>query len=532
MLQLGGNEGMGMLKSITLENYKCFKDRTTIDIAPLTVLCGVNSSGKSSILKSLLMMKQSVEKDTPYNKLSLMGNYVDNGYFDNVVNSSVKENDDATFTIENTFVLHRFEENQKKRQDMSSFKELRKLYSFSNNINSFIITHTITVRRGCDYDNELLDYIENNSVIETSISVAVKDRDDNFIYQQPTFVLLKKYRNNLNENFTERTYEISFQKLPVSYHFGNRFINSFSYDSNNSTYRCQCYFNNIKLTNIYQKNMSSKLLSAKSTILSLFNIVSQQYYGVEFIAPLRHNPMRTNTIKGDVSSVGISGEDAPILYAKLCENPKKHKTDVAIPIKSDNNWSIDFSPLDKDLMNDFKTSVQGWMDYFELGQVTYSGVNGLMELQINRSNISDVGFGVSQVFPIIVQGLQMSKDFVLLLEQPEIHLHPQMQMRMADFLLALSSSERNVIVETHSDHVINRLVRRLMEDDSRVLQNILKIYFLENKDDGVVINEIKTDKIKGVVDAPVQFFGQYAIEVSDIMKIGFKNIKARKMNNE
>lgn len=242
--------------------------------------------------------------------------------------------------------------------------------------------------------------------------------------------------------------------------------------------------------------------------------------------------MRTYTIKGDVSSVGISGEDAPILYAKLCENPKKHKTDVAIPIKNDNNWSIDFSPLDKDLMNDFKASVQGWMDYFELGQVTYSGLNGLMELQINRSNISDVGFGVSQVFPIIVQGLQMSKDSVLLLEQPEIHLHPQMQMRMADFLLALSSSERNVIVETHSDHVINRLVRRLMEDDSGELQNILKIYFLENKDDGVVINEIKTDKIKGVVDAPVQFFGQYAVEVSDIMKIGFKNIKARKMNNE
>ncbi len=51
-----------MLKSISLENYKCFKYLNSLDIAPLTILCGVNSSGKSSILKSLLMMKQSYEK--------------------------------------------------------------------------------------------------------------------------------------------------------------------------------------------------------------------------------------------------------------------------------------------------------------------------------------------------------------------------------------------------------------------------------------------------------------------------------------
>ena len=51
---------MGMLKSITLENYKCFKEETTIDIAPLTVLCGVNSSGKSSILNNLLNENRAI----------------------------------------------------------------------------------------------------------------------------------------------------------------------------------------------------------------------------------------------------------------------------------------------------------------------------------------------------------------------------------------------------------------------------------------------------------------------------------------
>ena len=66
---------MGMLKSITLENYKCFKEETTIDIAPLTVLCGVNSSGKSSILKSLLMLKQSYENVDATNQMTFNGKY-------------------------------------------------------------------------------------------------------------------------------------------------------------------------------------------------------------------------------------------------------------------------------------------------------------------------------------------------------------------------------------------------------------------------------------------------------------------------
>ena len=55
---------MSMLQTITLENYKCFKDKTKIDIAPLTILCGGNSSGKSSIFKSLLLLKQSYENSS------------------------------------------------------------------------------------------------------------------------------------------------------------------------------------------------------------------------------------------------------------------------------------------------------------------------------------------------------------------------------------------------------------------------------------------------------------------------------------
>lgn len=64
-----------MLESITLKNYKSFENETSIEIKPLTILCGVNSSGKSSIIKSLLMMRQTIEKESPYNKIGIYGQH-------------------------------------------------------------------------------------------------------------------------------------------------------------------------------------------------------------------------------------------------------------------------------------------------------------------------------------------------------------------------------------------------------------------------------------------------------------------------
>jgi len=98
-----------MLKSISLENYKCFEklkvdDKDELEIAPLTVLCGVNSSGKSSILKSLLMLKQSYEDNSVSNYILLNGKYIDNGTFNEVVFDNAKE---SYFSISNSFEIKR-----------------------------------------------------------------------------------------------------------------------------------------------------------------------------------------------------------------------------------------------------------------------------------------------------------------------------------------------------------------------------------------------------------------------------------------
>jgi predicted ATPase len=160
-------------------------------------------------------------------------------------------------------------------------------------------------------------------------------------------------------------------------------------------------------------------------------------------------------------------------------------------------------------------------------------VNEIIYLKLNSSssrktrvNIADVGFGVSQIFPILLEGLRMPRGSTLLLEQPEIHLHPNLQMQMADYFISLALSGKRVIVETHSDHIINRLVRRIVEDVNLNLKDQIAIYFIRPNVDGAVFEEIKIDDKRGIINWPEDFFDQTALEQEKILQAGLKKRQA------
>ena len=142
-----------------------------------------------------------------------------------------------------------------------------------------------------------------------------------------------------------------------------------------------------------------------------------------------------------------------------------------------------------------------------------------------RIDISQVGFGVSQMFPIVLEGLRMEKGNTLLLEQPEIHLHPNLQMQMADYFISLALSGKRVMAETHSDHIINRLVRRIVEDETLNLKDLIAIYFIKPSEHGSVYEEINIDDTKGITNWPIDFFDQAANEQLRIMQAGLKKRK-------
>lgn len=97
-------------------------------------------------------------------------------------------------------------------------------------------------------------------------------------------------------------------------------------------------------------------------------------------------------------------------------------------------------------------------------------------------DLTSVGVGVSQVLPVLLLCLLARRGSVVLMEQPELHLHPAMQLRLADFLLACAKSGRQILIETHSEHLINRLRLRVAEDESNSTGEMVQLLFAEQED--------------------------------------------------
>jgi predicted ATPase len=181
-------------------------------------------------------------------------------------------------------------------------------------------------------------------------------------------------------------------------------------------------------------------------------------------------------------------------------------------------------------------AIDFWFSYMGIKGFKNEEFKSRIYLSLNSSpydqteiDISQVGFGVSQMFPILLEGLRMPVGGTLLLEQPEIHLHPNLQMQMADFLLSLAHSGKGVIAETHSDHIVNRLVRRIVEDETGTLKDMIAIYFIRPSDDGAICEPVEIDDTRGIVNWPKDFFDQAANEQMRIMQAGLK--KRRNLKN-
>ncbi|NTY39016.1 DUF3696 domain-containing protein [Burkholderia diffusa] len=107
-----------------------------------------------------------------------------------------------------------------------------------------------------------------------------------------------------------------------------------------------------------------------------------------------------------------------------------------------------------------------------------------------RSNLADVGFGASQAIPVI-RGCVSENDSPLIIEQPEIHLHPKAQGELAR-LICMTSKTRQVIVETHSEHMINRA--RILVADGKISSTDVAIVYVDRIRSGSTVIEIGIDE--------------------------------------
>lgn len=119
-----------------------------------------------------------------------------------------------------------------------------------------------------------------------------------------------------------------------------------------------------------------------------------------------------------------------------------------------------------------------------------------------------VGFGLTQVFPIIVAALSSSKGDILLIENPEVHLHPAGQAQMGQFLAEVADAGIQVIVETHSDHVLNGIRRSVKA--GQISPDQVAIHFFRPRAEGIAqVISPQLDKSGNVDNWPDGFFDQF-----------------------
>jgi hypothetical protein len=223
------------------------------------------------------------------------------------------------------------------------------------------------------------------------------------------------------------------------------------------------------------------------SLTDLFGHLQQTLGQLTYVGPLREYPKRYYQLSGEkFLHVGKRGERAVEI---VCNEEILGREEIQCKLS---HWLS--------LMNVAK-------------KIRFSKIGGnlyalLLKTPVSGTevNIADVGFGVSQVIPIIVETCIMKEKETLILEQPEIHVHPLGQMIMADLFVETANQERRFIIETHSEHLLLRVQRRIAE--GKISANDVAVYYFEPKEKEIVIHELKMSKSGQFEDLPPGFIDE------------------------
>ena len=203
------------------------------------------------------------------------------------------------------------------------------------------------------------------------------------------------------------------------------------------------------------------------------------------------------------------------------------------------NKIIDKAPVPNGIASELPLAeaVGKWVSYLGLADdISVKDLAGLgLKVNVKPSGVesevslTSVGVGVSQVLPVVVLCLLAEPGSVILLEQPELHLHPGLQQRLADFFIAVAESGRQLIVETHSEYFVSRLRRRVVEDTDDELLKLVKIVSAErDRETGeTTYRDIDLTQYGEIQDWPKGFFDQAAVDEREIIRGALLKRKAR-----
>lgn len=235
---------------------------------------------------------------------------------------------------------------------------------------------------------------------------------------------------------------------------------------------------------------------------------------IKYLGPLRLDnqaPQNTSAFSDPISPVGLNGDHTGQLIQQLAA--MRYDSYETFPLPKGARKSASSHGL---------IALQEWAKYLGLGnqiETLESGISG-SRIILDGKGLHQVGTGVSQLLPVLVMCLTSKKGDVLLIEQPELHLHPGAQQKLADFFIAVAKSGRQIIVETHSEYLVTRLRRSVVVEGEN--PGLMGLLFVEQSPHGAVVREAKMDMTGSFDYWPEGFFAQTEDDILMILEASLR----------
>ena len=469
-----------VIKSLRLNGFKAFEDTGTLEIKPINVLAGPNSGGKSSILQSLLLLKQTLE-GPPEIDLNIDGRYLQYSRFNELTFGKPNLSRcrvGFTFDVETSFPPGMFQHIYP--EDLHCGEDGAVLLR-SN------IELTFRYKRRNEGPAVALDTFQVSSRVSETSEAQIRGELRNYNYH----VTRKGDNLALPEGFSNNRI-----KTVAGRHFMPHFL-------------------------VFERgdeNPHSLHIPLNPMFTWPFRELQEEIEdNLKYLGPLRERPQRAYLHSGNPTiEMGDSGEYAAQILWLEQDRKVKYLPKLGNELREVTLMeAVNDAFIQLGLLQPLDVKSEKAIMYqilFQLGGPKRK----------EAVTIADVGFGVSQLLPILVLGLRADDSSLLLLEQPEIHLHPRLQANLADFLLTLADQGQRLIVETHSDHFINRLRRRIAEDPTDELRKKVNILFVRPpiEGGGATIDPLQVDQFGVIENWPPGFLPEASEEAEAILLAG------------
>jgi len=444
-----------MLTHLHIKNFKAWKDTGEIRLAPLTVIFGANSAGKSSLGHLLLALKQtalSADRKRPLH----LGD--DNALIDLGTFAECLHNHDLKNALEFELGWKTPGKDLKVRDPLSQTE-------FSGDALTLSVLISADAKEQPRVDK--LSYKLARKKVNQLAVDYIRDDKGKLEITSPDYKFVRNTGRIWPLDDPDKFYRISDQS--------------------------RARFQNAEFLSDFSLNTEAALNS------------------VYYLGPLREHPKRIYSWSGETpESVGQKGEFS--VAAILAASAQERKLNRGV----------------KKALNRFDAFIAQWLK--DLGIIESFSVKSVAEgrkeyevvvkthATASEVKITDVGFGVSQVLPALVQAFYCPPNSTIWMEQPEIHLHPQVQAELADVFISATQARENgkerhaqLIIESHSEHFLNRLQRRIAE--GVVAPEDVAVYFCRRAGSATELEPLRLNMFGEIENWPENFFGD---EMADI----------------